>query len=117
LSTKASSKKTTAKTPRRAPATRKTGASDVPVRSNEIGEGTPGEAPSVHGTGFQQESDAPHPTFPDQGNASMQENAEKADEAAIRRRAYELWEEEGYPQGGHERHWAQAERELRSRRK
>ena len=47
----------------------------------------------------------------------MQENAEKADDEAIRRRAYELWEEEGYPQGGHERHWAQAERELRSRRK
>ena len=30
----------------------------------------------------------------------------------IRRRAYELWEAEGWPQGREQDHWAQAEREL-----
>ncbi len=30
----------------------------------------------------------------------------------IRQRAYELWEEEGYPHGQHERHWDQATRDV-----
>lgn len=117
MSTKPSSKKATAKPVRKTPLTSKQGATEVPVRANEIGEGTPGEAPSVHGTGFQQESGAVHPTFPDQGNAILQDSAEQAaDDEAIRRRAYQIWEEEGYPEGGHERHWDQAVRELRGER-
>jgi len=103
--------------PRRKTSTKATNPSEVPVRGNEIAEGTPGEAPSIHGTGFQQESGAVHPSFPDQGNASLDESAERAtDEEAIRRRAYQIWEEEGYPEGGHERHWEQAARELRGER-
>ena len=31
----------------------------------------------------------------------------------IRRRAYELWEQEGRPEGRAAAHWAQAEHELR----
>ncbi|RVJ40003.1 DUF2934 domain-containing protein [Sinorhizobium meliloti] len=34
------------------------------------------------------------------------------DEDRIRARAYEIWEREGRPDGGHERHWHQAEKEL-----
>ena len=30
----------------------------------------------------------------------------------IRRRAYEIWESEGRPQGAHLRHWLQASKEL-----
>ncbi|TCU09618.1 DUF2934 domain-containing protein [Rhizobium sullae] len=33
-------------------------------------------------------------------------------EDRIRRRAYEKWEREGRPEGEHERHWQQAEKEI-----
>jgi hypothetical protein len=33
-------------------------------------------------------------------------------EDAIRRRAYEIWEDEGCPEGLHQEHWGRAEREL-----
>jgi Protein of unknown function (DUF2934) len=32
----------------------------------------------------------------------------------VRERAYAIWEREGQPEGGAERHWAQAEEELRA---
>jgi hypothetical protein len=35
-------------------------------------------------------------------------------EDRVRERAYALWEREGRPEGGAERHWAQAEEELRA---
>lgn len=35
-------------------------------------------------------------------------------EEAIRTRAYELWERAGRPDGGHEEHWLEAERQLRA---
>jgi hypothetical protein len=31
---------------------------------------------------------------------------------SIQRRAYEIWEREGRPDGAHERHWREAEREI-----
>lgn len=34
------------------------------------------------------------------------------DDEQIRRRAYEKWENEGRPEGEHERHWDEAVREL-----
>lgn len=34
------------------------------------------------------------------------------DEGRIRARAYEIWEREGRPDRGHERHWHQAKKEL-----
>lgn len=33
-------------------------------------------------------------------------------EGAIRTKAHALWEKEGRPEGAHERHWAEAEREV-----
>jgi hypothetical protein len=36
-------------------------------------------------------------------------------EAEIRQRAHEIWESEGRPEGAHERHWKQAEQELKKR--
>lgn len=33
-------------------------------------------------------------------------------ETDVRNRAYAIWEREGRPEGLHERHWADAEREL-----
>ena len=33
-------------------------------------------------------------------------------EQAVKARAYELWEQEGRPEGRHAYHWAQAEQEL-----
>jgi len=30
----------------------------------------------------------------------------------IERRAYELWEQEGRPDGGHQRHWEEAQRQV-----
>jgi hypothetical protein len=33
-------------------------------------------------------------------------------EELIRRRAYAIWEQEGRPEGQHERHWEQASREM-----
>ncbi|MCY0096923.1 DUF2934 domain-containing protein [Hoeflea ulvae] len=33
-------------------------------------------------------------------------------ETTIRERAHQLWEAEGFPQGKHAEHWAQAEREY-----
>lgn len=37
------------------------------------------------------------------------------DQDGIRRRAYEIWEQEGRPEGRHEAHWAQASREMEER--
>jgi hypothetical protein len=34
--------------------------------------------------------------------------------ARVRERAHAIWEREGRPEGGAERHWAQAEEELRA---
>ncbi|MBB3444005.1 MULTISPECIES: DUF2934 domain-containing protein [unclassified Rhizobium] len=34
------------------------------------------------------------------------------DDEHIKRRAYEKWEAEGRPEGEHERHWHEAEKEL-----
>jgi hypothetical protein len=34
------------------------------------------------------------------------------DHARIRQRAHQIWEQSGRPDGQHESHWAQAEREL-----
>jgi hypothetical protein len=42
-------------------------------------------------------------------------NAESEDR--VRARAYALWEREGQPEGGAERHWAQAEEEERAEAK
>jgi len=39
-------------------------------------------------------------------------NAESEDR--VRARAYALWEREGQPEGGAERHWTQAEEEERA---
>lgn len=33
-------------------------------------------------------------------------------EQRIRDRAYQIWEDQGRPEGGHEQHWLQAEREI-----
>jgi hypothetical protein len=35
-------------------------------------------------------------------------------EQRVRERAYAIWEREGRPEGGTERHWARAEEELRA---
>ena len=35
-----------------------------------------------------------------------------SDEERIRRRAHEIWESEGQPEGRHEEHWTQAHREV-----
>ena len=43
--------------------------------------------------------------------SSTEEMAER--DARIRERAYEIWEQEGRPFGQHERHWLQAEAELK----
>lgn len=34
------------------------------------------------------------------------------DEGSIRERAYAIWEEQGRPEGSHDAHWHQAQREL-----
>ena len=34
------------------------------------------------------------------------------DEDKVRRRAYEIWEREGRPEGRHDEHWSQARREM-----
>jgi hypothetical protein len=39
------------------------------------------------------------------------------DEEQIRRRAYELYVQDGYQDGNHEEHWLAAERELRGKNK
>ncbi|MBX9462621.1 MAG: DUF2934 domain-containing protein [Aquamicrobium sp.] len=85
--------------------------SDLPDRTSEIAEGSPGEAPAVHGSGFQEPAGEVHPNFP----AVTADIAEHTDDE-VRRRAYQLWEEEGFPEGGQERHWLQAEQELRGRK-
>ena len=41
--------------------------------------------------------------------------ADHRDEAAIRARAYQLWEESGYADGSQDAHWRQAEREIAAR--
>ncbi|MBB6219290.1 DUF2934 domain-containing protein [Rhizobium leguminosarum] len=33
----------------------------------------------------------------------------------IRKAAYKRWEDEGHPEGQHERHWREAEEEVRSK--
>jgi hypothetical protein len=36
------------------------------------------------------------------------------DEHHIRQRAYEIWEQEGRPDGRHDEHWAQARQEIKT---
>ena len=38
-----------------------------------------------------------------------------SNDAAIRARAYQLWEESGYADGSQDAHWRQAEREIAAR--
>lgn len=90
-------------------------ASDLPDRAAALQQGTPGESAPVHGSGFQETADAVHPTFPDQAGGSEGAGRHPR-QAAVRERAYQIWEREGRPEGGHERHWMQAERELRDER-
>jgi hypothetical protein len=86
--------------------------SQMPDRSARGSEGAAGEMEPVHASGYQQGADAAHPNFPDQGTGSMASDSGD-DTEAVRRRAYQLWQDEGFPEGGHERHWLQAEREIR----
>jgi hypothetical protein len=48
------------------------------------------------------------------GAAGVWERADMANDKQekIRRRAYEIWESEGRPEGAHLRHWLQAKEEL-----
>jgi hypothetical protein len=45
-------------------------------------------------------------------NASTDSSTSTPSSDAISRRAYELWEQEGRPEGNDMRHWLQAEKEL-----
>lgn len=47
------------------------------------------------------------------GLHSMANGNEQIREDRIRERAYEIWEREGRKYGDHERHWEEAEKELR----
>lgn len=49
----------------------------------------------------------------DDGESGFGQNGMSEDD--IRMRAYEIWEAEDRPDGGHQRHWLQAEQELRGR--
>jgi hypothetical protein len=82
--------------------------SQIPDRSDRLNVGSAGETSPAHGSGYSQASDAKHPVFPDQGAEALLSG--RTDE--VRRRAHQLWEEEGKPEGLHEHHWLQAEREL-----
>jgi hypothetical protein len=85
-------------------------ASGLPDRSSELAEGSAGAVDPVHGSGFQAPADSVHPDFPVAGDDAG------VSEDDVRRRAYAIWEQEGFPEHGHERHWQQAERELRGSR-
>lgn len=53
---------------------------------------------------------------PSEANPLRQDSAQDAPDALfdrIRERAYQLWEDEGRPEGRAEENWAQAEREIR----
>ena len=46
------------------------------------------------------------------GNGDMSVAGVEADDEAVRRRAYEIWEREGHPEDRADAHWDQARREL-----
>ncbi|MGK9261312.1 DUF2934 domain-containing protein [Sinorhizobium meliloti] len=48
----------------------------------------------------------------DQNRTEPPDRITEDDEDRIRARAYEIWERERRPDGGHERHWHQAQKEL-----
>src|SRR4051812_16337691 len=48
------------------------------------------------------------------GKAAKEERMDKGWQDKVRARAHAIWEREGQPEGGAERHWAQAEEELRA---
>jgi hypothetical protein len=48
--------------------------------------------------------------------ASADRESQATREGEIARRAYELWEQEGRPEGREQEHWLQAEKELTGRR-
>jgi hypothetical protein len=54
-------------------------------------------------------SDPPSMTDPTHGVGS---SSTTLDEAAIRDRAYEIWQRAGSPDGSHDEHWNQARSEL-----
>ena len=81
-------------------------AADAATTSTEVGKGTDraaGAVATADRESLQQTPDAPGP-----GGSNQAGDREER----IRRRAYELWEAEGWPHGREQDHWAQAEREL-----
>ncbi|WP_082910360.1 DUF2934 domain-containing protein [Sinorhizobium glycinis] len=56
---------------------------------------------------IERELERPNQTGTEPSDQSTDEKRER-----IRRRAYEIWEREGRPDGGHERHWHEAEKQL-----
>ena len=59
------------------------------------------------------EKSRPSDSFPSD-SFTVQPAAEDREDR-IRRRAYDLWEQEGRPEGAHERHWHQAARDVDER--
>lgn len=49
---------------------------------------------------------------PNHAGTKPPDRSTDGEEERIRRRAYEIWEREGRPDGEHNRHWQQAEKEL-----
>ena len=48
--------------------------------------------------------------------AALVEVVQDIDEDAIHRRAYEIWDESGRPEGMHQQHWEQARKEIEGQR-
>jgi hypothetical protein len=69
---------------------------------------TENQASSQPGNGAPQA--APKPSSTSQGLHIMPPRDEQ-----VRRRAYEIYESQGRPEGRHEEHWRQAEKEVRGR--
>lgn len=73
------------------------------------------ETPAIEGGENHLAGDSPSPTEQDDTTAESDLGRNGMSENDIRKRAYEIWEAEERPDGGHERHWLQAEQELKER--
>jgi hypothetical protein len=86
----------------------KTSAGTTPADAVEQGGGETGASPSAASGGLGAAPDM-QPAESAEGPAYGADMRE-----AIAQRAYDLWERAGRPEGRHDEHWEQAEREVRA---
>lgn len=86
-------------------------ASGISDRSSRNSQGSAGEPPMLHPSGYQAASGVQPHLDPSPGTVDI-----TSDEEQVRMRAYKLWEDAGQPEGEQDAHWHAARRQIEAER-